>query len=68
MRALSFSPKLLMLDEPTANLDKEAKLELIDILKKYNEQGNTIIIVTHDHNFFENLKGEKIVLEKLGNR
>ena len=68
VRGLSFSPKLLMLDEPTANLDKEAKLELIDILKKYNEQGNTIIIVTHDHNFFENLKGEKIVLEKLGNR
>ncbi len=68
VRALSFSPKLLMLDEPTANLDKEAKLELIDILKKYNEQGNTIIIVTHDHNFFENLKGEKIVLEKLGKR
>lgn len=66
VRALSFSPKLLMLDEPTANLDKSAKLELIDILKKYNEQGNTIIVVTHDHSFFENLKGEKIVLEKLG--
>ena len=64
VRALSFSPKLLMLDEPTANLDRVAKIELIDILKRYNEKGNTIIIVTHDHNFFENLKGEKIVLEK----
>ncbi|MCS5422294.1 MULTISPECIES: ATP-binding cassette domain-containing protein [Psychrilyobacter] len=66
VRALSFSPKLLMLDEPTANLDKGAKLELIDILKKYNQGGTTIIVVTHDHSFFENLKGEKIVLEKLG--
>ncbi|UUV18920.1 ATP-binding cassette domain-containing protein [Fusobacteria bacterium ZRK30] len=66
VRALSFSPKLLMLDEPTANLDRSAKLELIDILKNYNQQGNTIIVVTHDHSFFENLKGEKIVLEKLG--
>ena len=65
VRALSFSPKLLMLDEPTANLDHAAKVELIDVLKKYNQRGNTIIIVTHDHNFFENLKGEKIVLEKL---
>ena len=65
VRALSFSPKLLMLDEPTANLDQAAKEELIDILKSYNQRGNTIIIVTHDHNFFENLKGEKIVLEKL---
>jgi energy-coupling factor transporter ATP-binding protein EcfA2 len=54
-----------MLDEPTANLDQAAKAELIDILKTYNQRGNTIIIVTHDHNFFENLKGEKIVLEKL---
>lgn len=68
VRALSFSPKLLMLDEPTANLDKLAKLELIDILGKYNQKGNTIIIVTHDHGFFENLKGEKIVLEKCKNR
>lgn len=65
VRALSFSPKLLMLDEPTANLDKAAKFELIEILKKYNEQGNTIIVVTHDHSFFENLKGTKIILEKL---
>jgi tungstate transport system ATP-binding protein len=65
VRAISFSPKLLMLDEPTANLDKSAKLELIEILKKYNEQGNTIIVVTHDHSFFENLKGEKIILKKL---
>lgn len=66
VRALSFTPKLLMLDEPTANLDRSAKLELIDILEKYNEQGNTIIVVTHDQSFFENLKGEKIVLEKIG--
>lgn len=66
VRALSFSPKLLILDEPTANLDKTAKLELINILKRYNQQGNTIIVVTHDHNFFDNLKGKKIILEKLG--
>ncbi|HAS79731.1 MAG TPA: ABC transporter [Fusobacteriaceae bacterium] len=65
VRAMSFSPKLLMLDEPTANLDKLAKLELIEILRRYNEKGNTIIVVTHDHSFFENLKGKKIILEKL---
>jgi len=65
VRAMSFSPKLLMLDEPTANLDKLAKLELIEILRRYNEEGNTIIVVTHDHSFFENLKGKKIILEKL---
>jgi len=65
VRAISFSPKLLMLDEPTANLDKLAKLELIEVLRNYNKKGNTIIVVSHDHNFFENLNGEKIILEKL---
>ena len=65
VRGLSYEPKLLLLDEPTANLDKDAKLELIEILKKYKNSGITIIIVTHDHNFFENFHGEKIVIEKI---
>jgi tungstate transport system ATP-binding protein len=67
VRALSYEPKLLLLDEPTANLDKDAKLELIEILRDYKKNGTTttIIIVTHDHDFFENLKGEKIILNKI---
>jgi tungstate transport system ATP-binding protein len=67
VRALSYEPKLLLLDEPTANLDKDAKLELIEILRDYKKNGTTttIIIVTHDHDFFENLKGEKIILDKI---
>lgn len=65
LRALSFEPKLLLLDEPTSNLDKVAKLELIEILKEYKKKGNTIIIVTHDYEFFRNLEGKKIEIEKL---
>ena len=48
-RALSFWPRLLLLDEPSANLDREttAVIERI-LLKMKRERGTTIIIVTHD--------------------
>ena len=48
-RALSFWPRLLLLDEPSANLDRETTAEIERILLKMNrERGTTIIIVTHD--------------------
>ncbi|MCK5779650.1 MAG: ABC transporter ATP-binding protein [Psychrilyobacter sp.] len=65
VRGLASKPKLLLLDEPTSNLDKEAKLELIEIIKKYKNKNNTIIIVTHDENIFKNLPGKKVTIEKI---
>jgi len=48
-RALAKDPKLILADEPTANIDEKSAKELLDILKKLNEEENrTIIIVTHD--------------------
>lgn len=48
-RALSFWPRLLLLDEPSANLDRETTAEIERILLKMKrERGTTIIIVTHD--------------------
>lgn len=48
-RALSFRPKLLLLDEPTANIDPATTGELERMLKKINEQeGTTIVIITHN--------------------
>jgi len=48
-RALSFRPKLLLLDEPTANIDPSTTGEIERILKKINgEDGTTIIIITHN--------------------
>lgn len=46
-RALAVEPKMLLLDEPTANIDVQSKTEIFEILKKLNEQV-TIILVTHD--------------------
>lgn len=48
-RALSFRPKLLLLDEPTANIDPATTGELERMLRKINqEEGITIIIITHN--------------------
>lgn len=46
-RALVHSPKLLILDEPTAGVDIELRRSMWDFLKELNEQGTTIILTTH---------------------
>lgn len=46
-RALIHSPRLLILDEPTAGVDVELRLELWDLLRKLNAEGMTIILTTH---------------------
>jgi len=48
-RSLLQSPKLLLADEPTGNLDSQNSKEIIDLLKKANKEYNqTILLVTHD--------------------
>ncbi len=47
-RALSTNPLLLLADEPTGNLDTEAGKEVLDIFSQLNEQGVTVVMITHD--------------------
>lgn len=47
-RALIMNPSIIMADEPTGNLDSKTSYEVMDIFKKINEDGNTIILVTHE--------------------
>jgi cell division transport system ATP-binding protein len=47
-RALASNPSLLLADEPTGNLDDENAYMILDILKKINESGTTIMVITHD--------------------
>lgn len=47
-RAIAGKPKLLLADEPTGNLDSHSELEILTIFEKLNNEGMTILIVTHD--------------------
>ena len=47
-RALAVSPKLLLADEPTGNLDTQMARGVLELLEEINAQGTTIVMVTHD--------------------
>lgn len=47
-RALIMNPSIIMADEPTGNLDTKTSQEIMNIFKNLNEEGNTIILVTHE--------------------
>lgn len=47
-RALVRNPKLLLIDEPFSNLDRESRVHVANILNKLNENGVTVIMVSHD--------------------
>jgi putative ABC transport system ATP-binding protein len=47
-RALVNRPKLLLADEPTGNLDTQTSIEIMGVFQKLNEQGITIVMVTHE--------------------
>ena len=48
-RALAGNPSLILADEPTGALDSKTGREVLDFIKKLNDEGNTIIIITHDN-------------------
>src|SRR5258708_5897892 len=47
-RALVTNPDLILADEPTGNLDTASSRDVLAVIRELNEQGRTIIIITHD--------------------
>ena len=61
-RAIVMRPKLLLADEPTGNLDSKSGKEVIHIMEELNQQGLTLVVVTHDPDVGERA-GRRLVLE-----
>ena len=59
-RALAATSKILILDEPSNNLDHKSRQEFYKTLKKMNTDGLTIVMITHDLDA-EDLIGNKII-------
>jgi putative ABC transport system ATP-binding protein len=63
-RALANDPDILLLDEPTGNLDSVAEAEILDLLQDLHRQGKTVIIVTHSDEVAK--RAERIIRVKDG--
>ena len=61
-RALANDPPLLLVDEPTGNLDSKTSLKIIEILRSLLGGGETTVVATHDERIFE-LADQRLLLE-----
>jgi cell division transport system ATP-binding protein len=62
-RALVISPKLILADEPTGNLDWETSEEIMNIFTRINKEAKTVVIATHNKMLIEKSKGRVISLK-----
>lgn len=63
-RAIVNRPDVVLADEPTGNLDPMNTREIIELLKKINNLGTTVILATHNHDVVNGLERRVITLEK----
>lgn len=62
-RAIVNSPKLLICDEPTGNLDPDTSLEVMKVIEKINDLGTTIVMATHDREMVDKMKKRVVMLD-----
>lgn len=62
-RALVFSPKLLIADEPTGNLDPKNAWEIIQLLLKINKLGTTVILATHNKDIVDTINKRVVAMK-----
>jgi cell division transport system ATP-binding protein len=63
-RALVHRPKIIVADEPTGNLDSINTREIVDLLKKINEFGTTVVLVTHNRDVVNELERRVITIDR----
>jgi cell division transport system ATP-binding protein len=61
-RAIVGKPVLLIADEPTGNLDPDLALEIMQLFKRFNDVGVTVVIATHDVHLIDRFAARRIVL------
>jgi cell division transport system ATP-binding protein len=62
-RAIINHPEIIIADEPTGNLDPVSTHEVIEILKKINELGTTVILTTHNRGVVDSIKRRVVTME-----
>ncbi len=63
-RAIVTRPRLLIADEPTGNLDPELSLEIMQLFRRLNDIGVTMLIATHNLELVERIGGRRIILDE----
>ena len=63
-RALVNNADIIIADEPTGNVDPQMSLEIVELLKRLNETGTTVIMVTHEHSLVKCFDKRVITIEK----
>ncbi len=62
-RAIAMNPEVILFDEPTSSLDPELVDEVLTVIRELAEEGNTMIIVTHELNFAKSISDRVIFME-----
>jgi len=60
--ALALRPEILVLDEPTNELDPTARQDVIEAVREYNESGTTVLYVSHDVHEVEQLEPDRVLI------
>jgi cell division transport system ATP-binding protein len=62
-RSIVAKPSLLIADEPTGNLDPQLAVEIMNLFKRFNEVGVTVVIATHDVHLIDLFAARRIILD-----
>jgi len=62
-RALVNKPDILLADEPTGNLDPETSVGIVELLRRINTRGTTVVVATHDENIVNQFRSRTVRIE-----